>query len=84
MFDRRLVQNFDYALLGLVLLLAGIGIVNLYSAGYNRTPESATPVYIKQMYWLGVGLSVMFFSLFYDYRHYEKLAYPLYFLTIVL
>jgi rod shape determining protein RodA len=84
MFDRRLIQNFDWLLLALILLIVSIGIVNLYSAGYNRTPESATPVYLKQIYWLALGLAVMFFTLLYDYRHYEKLAYPFYFLTIVL
>lgn len=84
MFDRRLVQNFDWLLLALILVIAAIGIVNLYSAGYNRTPEGATPVYIKQMYWLGVGFGIMLFSLLYDYRHYEKLAYPLYLLSILL
>jgi rod shape determining protein RodA len=84
MFDRRLVQNFDWLLLALVLLIVAMGIVNLYSAGYNRTPEGATPVYIKQMYWLGLGLGVMFFTLLYDYRHYEKIAYPLYLLSLIL
>ncbi|MBW1990780.1 MAG: rod shape-determining protein RodA [Deltaproteobacteria bacterium] len=67
-----------------MLALAAIGIVNLYSAGYNRIPEGATPVYLKQTYWLGLGLAVMFLSLLYDYRHYERLAYPLYILSIVL
>ncbi len=81
MFDRRLVQNFD---LGLILLIAGIGIVNLYSAGYNRTPEGVTPVYLKQIYWLAVGVGVMFLTLTVDYHHLEKLAYPLYILSIVL
>lgn len=84
MFDRRLVQNFDWLLLALILLIVAIGIVNLYSAGYNRTPEGATPVYVKQIYWLAVGLAVMFFTLLYDYRHYEKVAYPFFILTVVL
>lgn len=84
MFDRRLIQNFDYPLLGLVLVLAGIGIVNLYSAGFNRTPEGATPVYLKQIYWLAVGLGIMFVTLLYHYRHYEKIAYPLYALSLLL
>ncbi len=54
MFDRRLVQNFDWVLLGLVLIIVGMGIVNLYSAGYNQ--GEGTALYIKQLYWLGVGL----------------------------
>jgi rod shape determining protein RodA len=82
MFDRRLIQNFDWVLLGLVLMIVGTGIVNLYSAGYNR--GEGTPLYIKQLYWLGVGLGVMCLTLFYDYRHLEKLSYPLYVLSILL
>jgi len=84
MFDRRLVQNFDYPLLGLVLLLALIGILNLYSAGFNRTAPGATPVYLKQIYWLTAGLGLMFLSLLYHYRHYEKVAGLLYVTSLLL
>jgi rod shape determining protein RodA len=84
MIDRRLLQNFDWPLLALILLIAGIGIVNLYSAGFNHTPELATPVYVKQSYWLLVGLTVMFITLTIDYRYLERLAYPLYIFSIIL
>lgn len=84
MFDRRLVQNFDWLLLGLVVAITAIGLVNLYSAGYNRQPPGATPLYLKQMYWLAVGLALMFLTLLYDYRHLEKLSYPLYLLSILM
>lgn len=84
MFDRRLVQNFDWLFLALVLIVAATGIVNLYSAGFNRTPLGATPIYLKQIYWLGVGLILMGVTVLYDYRHLQKLAYPLYILTIIL
>ena len=82
MFDRRLVQNFDWVLLGLVLIIVGMGIVNLYSAGYNQ--GEGTALYIKQLYWLGVGLGVMFVTLVYDYRHLEKMSYFPYILSILL
>ena len=82
MFDRRLIQNFDWVLLGLVVIICATGIVNLYSAGYNR--GEGTPLYIKQLYWLAVGLGVMCVTLTYDYRHLEKLSYPIYILSIVL
>jgi rod shape determining protein RodA len=84
MFDRRLVQNFDWLLLGWVSLILALGIVNLYSAGYARQPGETAPVYLKQIYWLGVGLALMFLMLLYDYRHLEKIAYPLYFLSLAL
>lgn len=84
MFDRRLVKNFDWLLLGWVLLIAVLGIVNLYSAGYNRAPGETAPIYLKQIYWLGLGLALMFLTLLYDYRHLEKLSYPLYFISLAL
>jgi rod shape determining protein RodA len=83
MFDRRLVQNFDWVLLGLVLIICGIGIVNLYSAGFSRQPGE-TPLYVKQLYWLAVGLGVLGLTLIYDYRRLEKLSYPIYILSILL
>ncbi|MBU4354838.1 MAG: rod shape-determining protein RodA [Proteobacteria bacterium] len=82
MFDRRLIHNFDWVLLGLVVIICATGIVNLYSAGYNR--GEGTPLYIKQLYWLAVGLGVMCLTLTYDYRHLEKLSYPIYLISIVL
>jgi rod shape determining protein RodA len=82
MFDRRLVQNFDWVLLGLVLIICATGIVNLYSAGYNR--GEGTPLYVKQLYWLAVGLGVMLVTLTYDYRYLEKLSYPIYIISVLL
>jgi len=64
------------------VVVCGIGIVNLYSAGCNR--GEGTPLYFKQLYWLAVGLGVMFVTLIYDYRHLEKLSYPIYILSILL
>jgi rod shape determining protein RodA len=84
MIDRRLVENFDWLLLALILVIAGIGIVNLYSAGYNRTPEGINPVYLKQSYWFLVGLTILFLTLTIDYRYLERLAYPLYIISIIL
>ncbi len=78
------MQNFDWLLLALVVIIAAMGIVNLYSAGFNRTPPESTPLYLKQIYWLGVGVILMGLTTFYDYRHLEKLAYPLYFLSVAL
>jgi rod shape determining protein RodA len=68
MFDRRLVTNLDWAFVGLILLTAGIGIANLYSATSGWNP-SGTPLYLKQGYWLGLGLLVMAGVSMVDYRH---------------
>lgn len=84
MFDRRMLRNFDWVLIILVLMVVSVGIVNLYSAGLNQDQSRDTPLYIKQLYWLGIGLGLMLFTIMFDYRYLEKVAYPLYWLTVFL
>lgn len=81
MFDRRLVVNFDWILLFTVCALAGIGILNLYSATGNWH-SAATPVYLKQTIWLGGGLLLVLLICCFDYRHLEHFAIHGYIITI--
>ncbi|PLX77298.1 MAG: rod shape-determining protein RodA [Desulfuromonas sp.] len=83
MFDRRLIVNFDWVLLLLVCLLTGIGILNLYSAT-STWSAAATPVYLKQFYWLGIGLVIALSVCLFDYRNLEYFATPLYVLNVLL
>jgi len=83
MFDRRLVTNFDWVLLMQVCLLVGIGIINLYSAT-SSWDSVGTPIYIKQFYWLGIGLSIALTLCLFDYRHLEYFGLPLYVVNIIL
>ncbi len=83
MFDRRLIQNFDWVFLGLVLTLVGLGIMNLYSAS-SGFPAVGRPVYIKQAVFLAVGLVAMLVTLFFDYHHLERSAYLLYAFGLIL
>ena len=81
MFDRRLVVNFDWILLLAVCVLAGVGIVNLFSATANWQMNS-TPIYMKQVIWLGGGLLLVMLICCFDYRHLEHFAIHGYILTI--
>ena len=77
MIDRRLFTHFDWTLLGIVLLIASAGILNLYSTTLGG--ESAgTPLYLKQIFWLLIGLSVMVVIAFIEYRFYSDFAYIVY------
>jgi rod shape determining protein RodA len=84
MFDRRLVQNFDWILLLLLLLLAGISIINLYSATYAIRDVGGSQVFLKQIYWFLIGFAVFFVMTTFNYFALERLAYPAYIFTIVL
>jgi rod shape determining protein RodA len=77
MIDRRLFTHFDWTLVGIVLLIASAGILNLYSTTLGG--ESAgTPLYLKQIFWLLIGLSVMVVIAFIEYRFYSDFAYIVY------
>ncbi len=77
MIDRRLFTHFDWTLLGMVFLIASIGILNLYSTTLGG--ESAgTPLYLKQIFWLLIGLAVMIVIAFTEYRFYSDFAYIVY------
>ena len=81
MFDRRLVTNFDWVLLLTVILLAGIGIANLYSATASWN-QVATPLYLKQTLWLFGGVVLALTICLFDYRHLEHFAIHLYVLSV--
>lgn len=83
MIDRRLFIHFDWKLLGLVLLTASIGIVNLYSAT-SGGEFPGTPLYLKQISWLLIGLAIMALVAFVDYHSYADVAYPAYGVSLLL
>jgi rod shape determining protein RodA len=82
MFDRRLVTHFDGVLLFGVCLAAAMGVFNLYSATWAW--EAAPPVYLKQLYWLGIGMVVALLVCAFDYRHLEFVSTPFYLITIAM
>lgn len=82
LFDRRLIQNFDWVLLGLVALVAAMCLANLYSA----TPDDyrGTPVYLKQFYYFIMGFALIFLIISFDYRVLVELNYTVYVAIICL
>jgi rod shape determining protein RodA len=80
--DRRAITNFDWLFLGAVLTLAGMGIVNIYSAA-SSFAHVGSPVYIKQLYWLGIGLLVMLPLAMIDYHRLASLSFLFYIGLIV-
>jgi rod shape determining protein RodA len=81
--DRRLIIHFDWTLLGIVLLIASIGIFNLFSAAASME-MAGTPLYLKQVFWLLIGLVVMVTIAFIEYRFYSDMAYIVYTVALVL
>ncbi len=80
--DKRLLLGFDWSMLLFILLLAAIGIINIYSAS-TSLEQSGTPVHVKQVYWLGIGFAVMFFVALIGPQRISFFAYPLYIIVVV-
>ncbi len=83
-FDRRLLINFDWMLLFLVLGIAIIGVLNIYSAGFSLADLRVKNMYLKQLQWLGIGFFFMALSFSIDYRVIARQAYLTYFVTFSL
>ena len=82
--DRRLILNFDWTLLVLVLFLGGIGLINIYSTGFSLTDFNRIPLYVKQIQWILIGVVGMAVAFFVDYRFLGRHAYTIYGISIIL
>lgn len=81
-FDYRNVLRVDRALTILVVVLAGIGLVTLFSA--SRSATSAVPFYIKQAVWLALGVGAAVAIISFDHRFLVSLGPIMYVAAIVL
>ena len=83
MFDRRLVQNFDWMLLIITLLLVVSGLITLYSAA-RAGLEITQAFYFKQLMWYGFGLVIMIATCLISYKQLDRYAYSAYAVCIFL
>jgi rod shape determining protein RodA len=84
MFDRRLVQYFDWGLLGLAILIGCIGLATLYSAVTAETPTPQKMLFLKQLIWFGVGLIAMIASFLFNYKLLDRWSQSIYVACILL
>ncbi|MGD8992749.1 MAG: rod shape-determining protein RodA, partial [Desulfobacterales bacterium] len=79
MFDRRLVQYFDWGLMGLAILIGCVGLLTLYSAVTAETPFPQKVLFYKQLLWFSVGLTAMVTAFLFNYKMLDRWAQPIYF-----
>ncbi|MFC1654426.1 FtsW/RodA/SpoVE family cell cycle protein [Myxococcota bacterium] len=72
-------STFNWGLVGATMAVAGLGLVNLYSASHGASTNMA----FLQGLWLGVGVVIAVVLTVLDYRIFEQLAYPFLILTLV-
>lgn len=83
-FDRRLVLNFDWTLLLIVLAICAVGLLNIYSAGQSPLSAKGSSLYVKQSLWFLLGLVFMGLSLSMDYRSVISYGYVLYGVSLLM
>ena len=83
MIDRRLLTSFDWTLFVLTLLIATIGVINIYSATMSYK-LSGTPYFLRQAYWILAGFFLVVLVCSVDYHFLEDIAYWVYGLLVIL
>jgi rod shape determining protein RodA len=84
MFDRRLIQYFDWGLMGLAILIGCIGLLTLYSAVTAETPAPQKIWFFKQLLWFVIGLAAMVAAFLFNYKILDRWAHPIYIFCIFL
>lgn len=78
MIDRRLFENIDWLLIGLLLFNSLVGVLFIYSSSHFLSGK----FYLRQLAWIGVSLLALFFLLTLDYK--ILLAYSHYFYGLMI
>ncbi|MBM4137142.1 MAG: rod shape-determining protein RodA [Nitrospira sp.] len=81
--DRRTIESFDWVTLLIVIVIAVIGIVTIFSATRPLTEGEHSPFYIKQATWLILGVIALLFIVSFDYVWLSRFCLPLYILGIL-
>ena len=84
MFDRRLVNNFDWILLATLVVIGVLSICNLYSATNTIRSMGGSQVYVKQICWYSIGFLILLLATTFDYHILDRFAYPVFFISLIL
>ena len=83
MFDRRLINNFDWVLLAILIFIGLLSVFNLYSATYTISRGGGSQIYVKQICWYAIGFLILLLMTTFDYHILDRFAYPLFFISLI-
>lgn len=77
--DRRLIKNFDWVTFSIIITIAVIGIMTIYSATRHPLPGGEMPsYYMKQLHWLIISILSLIAIISFDYIWLKRFSYVLY------
>jgi len=80
----RLIKHIDYTLLFAILCLCSFGLLVIYSTTHVEVMDVGSLSYVKrQLIFIIAGILLCFLVAIIDYHEIEKVAVPLYLLTII-
>lgn len=81
--DRRLIQNFEWRVILTAFLLAGLGILSIYTATATSNLPLKQHLYLRQATWFVGGATLLLVAVTLNYRMAGRFAYLLYGLAIL-
>jgi rod shape determining protein RodA len=81
MFQSGNVRDFDWAMLFVVLIVSGLGVVQIFSATHGTVWQGA---WWKQLIYIAAGILLMWIVTQLDYHALMQRVYPLYFASVAL
>jgi rod shape determining protein RodA len=78
MFDRRLIEYFDWKLFGMTLVVIAFGLVVLYSSVTTGEDSPHKILFKKQILWLTISGAAMVVMLLFNYRWLDRLGPGIY------
>jgi rod shape determining protein RodA len=76
-------RNIDLVLVGVVLALCGVGIITIFSTLQGSEVSAAGNLYLKQLFWFGLGLLGMALAAAIPYKAYYVLSPIFYAISIL-
>ena len=80
---RKVLSQLDWGLIVTTLLTVATGITMIYSATYSKT-AGIQELHLRQLSWLGVGGVAIILLLLVDYRIFQRHAYLIYGVVLLL
>jgi len=84
MFDKRLLQHFDWWLALTVMALCCVGILSVYSAVATAAQFPHGSFFVKQLVWFCIGLILTVASFLFNYKSLEHWANLFYAVCVIL
>ncbi len=80
----RIFHLFDFLIIFSVIALITLGIMFVYSSGFNSVGVNVKTEYAKQIIWASIGLILMLVAAIFDYRVVEKHSRKFFFIMLAL